>query len=74
MSKTEAQKRADNTWSVKNTKVVGCKLYQEDAEAFHAYEAGQGTTTNALLRDYVARCLGRELLTGERRKKDGDSE
>ncbi|MCD8144844.1 MAG: hypothetical protein LUD79_05835 [Oscillospiraceae bacterium] len=44
-------------------------MYKSDAEAFRAYAQAHNTTVNALLREYVAECLGRPL-----ERRDGSNE
>ena len=61
MPVSERKKETNRNWLRKNTKRVGCDLYNEDAEALRAEALRRGTTINALLRDSVAEILGRPL-------------
>ena len=48
-----SQKKARDKWDAENMTTLGCKLKKEQAERFKAYAASQGTTANALLRQYI---------------------
>ena len=54
----ESQKRAARKWDGENMSTLGCKVKKAQAESFKAYCAGQGKTSNAVLRDYVLDCIG----------------
>lgn len=58
MAPTEAQKRASAKWDGENMATLGCKIKKGQAEAFKAYCAGHGKTSNAVLREYVLECIG----------------
>lgn len=53
----ESQKRAARKWDGENMSTLGCKVKKAQAESFKAYCAGQGKTSNAVLRDYVLDCI-----------------
>lgn len=55
--RTEAQRRAQNTYDAKTYATLTCKIKLEQAEAFRAYAAANGTTVNALLSGFVDQCL-----------------
>lgn len=54
----ESQKRAARKWDGENMSTLGCKVKKPQAESFKEYCAGQGKTSNAVLRDYVLNCIG----------------
>lgn len=54
----ESQKRAARKWDGENMSTLGCKVKKAQAESFKAYCAGQGKTSNSVLRDYVLDCIG----------------
>lgn len=54
----ESQKRAARKWDGENMSTLGCKVKKPQAEIFKEYCAGQGKTSNAVLRDYVLDCIG----------------
>lgn len=58
MAPTEAQKRASAKYQRENIASLACRVKKEQAESFKAYCAGQGKTSNAVLRDYVLDCIG----------------
>ena len=55
---SEAQKRARNKWDKENMAQISCKLKKEYKERFQEYANEQGKTVNALLTEYVVRCIG----------------
>jgi len=58
MSPTEAQKRASAKYQEKNIASLACRVKKEHAEKFKAYCAEQGKTSNAVLREFVMKCIG----------------
>lgn len=54
----ESQKKARDKWDAENMTTIGCKLRKEQAERFKAYATSQGTTANALLKQYVLDVIG----------------
>lgn len=67
----ESQKRAARKWDSENMSTLGCKVKKEHAETFKAYCAGQGKTSNAVLRDYVLDCIGEPDSAQERPQAGG---
>lgn len=57
---SRAKRTANNKWDAENMKLVACKVKKEDAEAFKAYAECNNTTPNALLRNYIYVCIGKE--------------
>ena len=57
MSISEAHKRANAKWDQANLMTLGVRLKRTDAMAFKEYAASQGKTANALLKEYVLKCL-----------------
>lgn len=57
MSISEAHKRANAKWDQANMMTLGVRLKRADAMAFKEYAASQGKTANALLKEYVLKCL-----------------
>jgi hypothetical protein len=55
---SDKQKEYRNRWDKKHMKTLGCKLKKEQAVAFERYAKEQGKTVNALLTEYVMRCIG----------------
>lgn len=58
MAPTEAQKRASAKYQKENIASLACRVRKEEAEAFKAYCANIGKTSNAVLREYVLDCIG----------------
>jgi hypothetical protein len=54
---SEAHKRANAKWDQANLMTLGVRLKRTDAMAFKEYAASQGKTANALLKEYVLKCL-----------------
>lgn len=57
MAVSEAHKRANMKWDKKNMMTLGVRLKKKEALAFKEYAAGQGKTANAVLKEYVFKCL-----------------
>lgn len=57
MAVSEAQKRASAKYQKERIASLACRMKVEDAEAFKAYCAAQGKTVNAVLTEYVLRCI-----------------
>ena len=70
MAPTEAQKRASAKYQRENIASLACRVKKEQAESFKAYCAGQGKTSNAVLRDYVLDCIG-EPDSAQERPQEG---
>lgn len=71
LAPTEAQKRASAKYQRENIASLACRVKKEQAESFKAYCAGQGKTSNAVLRDYVLECIGEPDSTQERPQEGG---
>lgn len=54
---SEAQKKARNKWDKENMAQISCKLKKEYKERFQGYAKEQGKTVNALLTEYIVRCI-----------------
>lgn len=57
----EKRRKRNNAWQKRNFKLIGAKLYREDAEEFEAYCKEKGMSVNAVLREYIVECIGRPL-------------
>jgi hypothetical protein len=57
MATTPAQNRAAAKYHKENIASLACRVKKEQAEQFKAYCADKGKTTNAVLREYVLRCI-----------------
>lgn len=55
---TEAQKRASAKYQQKNIASLACRIKKEQAEKFQQYCKAQGKTPNAVLKEYVLKCIG----------------
>lgn len=60
MPVTKSQQKARDKWDKENMATLGCKVKKEQAEQFKKYAKEQGTTANALLKDYVLSTVGAE--------------
>lgn len=60
MAPSEAQKRASAKYQEKNIASLACRVKKEQAEKFKAYCAEQGKTSNAVLREFVMKCIGED--------------
>ena len=58
MAPTEAQKRASAKYQEKNIASLACRVKKEQAEKFKAYCTSLGKTSNAVLREFVMKCIG----------------
>lgn len=56
----DCQKKAAQKWDKKNMQIVACKIKKEQAERFKKYATENNTTPNALLREYVFKCIHEE--------------
>ena len=54
---SEAHKPANTKWNKTNLMTLGVRLKKTDAMAFKEYAASQGKTANAVLKEYVMKCL-----------------
>lgn len=59
MAVSRAKRASNNKWDKENMKLVACKIKKEDAEAFKQYAEDNNTTSNALLRNYIFKCIGK---------------
>lgn len=57
MAVSEAHKRANMKWDKKNMMTLGVRLKKKEALAFKEYAAEQGKTANAVLKEFVFKCL-----------------
>lgn len=58
MAVSRSKRAANNKWDKENMKIVACKVKKEQAEKFKQYATDNGTTANALLKDYVLDKIG----------------
>lgn len=63
MPVSRAKRASNNKWDKENMKIVACKIRKEDAEAFKQYAEDNNTNPNALLRNYIYSCLGKDETT-----------
>lgn len=61
MAPTEAQKRASAKYQEKNIASLACRVKKEQAEKFKEYCTGLGKTSNAVLREFVMKCIGENV-------------
>lgn len=59
MPVSRAKRASNNKWDKENMKIVACKIKIEDAETFKQYADENNTTPNALLRNYIYSCIGK---------------
>lgn len=59
MAVSRAKRASNNKWDKENMKIVACKIKIEDAELFKEYAEDNKTTPNALLRNYIYKCIGK---------------
>lgn len=57
---SEAQKRSNRKWDMKNMSSVSCRMRKDDAESFKKYCYEKGTTPAAVLKEYIFRCINKE--------------
>lgn len=60
MPVSQAKRRANDEWDAKNMTHIACKVRKEIAEAFKKYAEENSTTANALLKEYVLKCIGKD--------------
>lgn len=63
MAPSEAQKRASAKYQKDKISSLACRVKIEQADKFKEYCAAQGKTSNAVLKEFVLKCIGEE--TGE---------
>lgn len=59
MTVSRSKRAANNKWDNNNMKIVACKIRKEYADEFTQYATDNETTVNALLKDYVYKCIGK---------------
>ncbi len=57
MAISEAHKRANQKWDKENMMTLGVRLKKKDAMAFKDFAKSQGKTANAVLKEFVFKCL-----------------
>lgn len=74
MAVSDAKKKANAKWDSENMATLACKVKKMQADMFKAYCADTGHTSNAVLRDYVLRCIGEAMgeVPPENAAKVGD--
>lgn len=55
--KTDAQRKAQNTWQAANESTLGCKVKKPIADQFKIYAQQNDTTVSALLSQFVKEIL-----------------
>lgn len=50
---SDSHKKGNRKWDAENMATLGCKIKKEQAEKFKAHAKSQGTTANALLKNFV---------------------
>ncbi len=60
MAISDSQKRATAKWDKANMTTLGCKVKKEYALKFKKYAAKINKTPNALLKEYVMKCISEE--------------
>jgi hypothetical protein len=65
MAVSRAKRASNNKWDKENMKIVACKIKKEDAEAFKRYAEDNNTTSNALLRNFVYKCINKAETESE---------
>ncbi len=58
MAVSRSKRAANNKWDKENMKIVACKLRKEQAERFKQYAEDNGTTVNALIKNFVLEKIG----------------
>lgn len=54
---SRAKRAANNRWDAENMQIVACKIKKTDAEKFKECAKANGTTPNALLKDFIFRYI-----------------
>lgn len=57
---SDAQKKASANYQREHIASLACRVKKEEAELFKEYCKKQGKTSNAVLRDYVLSCIGKD--------------
>lgn len=58
MSISDAQKRASAKYQKENISSLACRVKKEQAEKFKIYCESMDKTSNAVLKEYVLKCIG----------------
>ena len=59
MTVSRSKRAANNKWDTNNMKIVACKIKKTYADEFSQYAANKGTTVNALLKEYIYKCINK---------------
>ncbi len=59
MAISQAKRDANNRWDKENMQLVACKIRKEDALLFKEYASENNTTVNALLREFIYKCINK---------------
>lgn len=59
MTVSRSKRAANNKWDTNNMKIVACKIKKAYADEFAQYAANKGTTVNALLKEYIYKCINK---------------
>ena len=62
MAPSEAQKKASAKYHKENIASLACRVKKEQAEKFKTYCLERGKTSNAVLREFVLKCIGEKEL------------
>ncbi|MDE6425835.1 MAG: hypothetical protein K2K89_06830 [Ruminococcus sp.] len=57
---TKSHKDGNRKWDSEHMATIGCRLRKSQAEKFKEYAKKQGTTANALLKEYILTTLQQE--------------
>lgn len=57
MPTSRAKRAANNRWDAENMQLVACKIKKAEAQKFKECAKANGTTVNALLREFIAKYL-----------------
>lgn len=60
MAVSEARKNANTKWDKEHMITLGCRVKKEEAEAFKQYAKKQDKTSNAVLKEYVYKCIRKD--------------
>ena len=59
MAISQAKRDANNRWDKENMQLVACKIRKEDALLFNEYGIDKNTIFNALLREFIYKCINK---------------
>lgn len=62
---SKAKREANDRWDKEHMITLGCKVKREEAATFKEYADSKGKTSNALLKEFVYKCIAEHIKNNE---------